>query len=233
MKTQIAFVLALFVLVGCASETETRAVHEIANFYGGRVSYSKGVAASTTEGSKKYFELKLSESQYINSVAAEEPASFSALTIYRNLSEEEKDKYTHIKTSVEQQAGDSEKTTEFEYTIQKLKTVEAKLALIKPLQEILKHRHYEQLTQQLDSSAFRNFDMKTFYAQLDTIASACGEINDYHLHAFTFFESEVDQEQKPLLELKGVLVRNKQNVRISVILSTLPEDNRIYGLHFK
>jgi hypothetical protein len=61
----------------------------------------------------------------------------------------------------------------------------------------------------MDSSAFRSFDIKTFYAQLDTIASACGEINDYQFHAFTFFELEVNQEQKVLLELKGVLLRSK------------------------
>jgi hypothetical protein len=150
-----------------------------------------------------------SDSPYVNSVEAEVPGSFSAFTVYRNLSEEEKEKYTHIKTSVEQQAGDSKKTTEFEYTIQKLKTLEAKLYQIKPLQENLKHRHYDQLTQRMDSSAFRSFDIKTFYAQLDTIASACGEINDYQFHAFTFFELEVNQEQKVLLELKGVLLRSK------------------------
>ncbi len=181
MQKFLGMVMAAFVLTSCASETETKAVQEIANFYGGRVSYSKGVATSTSEGSKLYFELKLSDSPYINSVEAEEPGSFSAFAVYRNLSEEEKEKYTHIKTSIEQQAGDSKKTTEFEYTVQKLKTVEAKLSKIKLLQETLKHRHYGQLTELMDSSAFSNFDMKAFYAQLDTIANACGEINEYQI----------------------------------------------------
>ena len=109
MKTQIAFVLALLTLVGCASETENKALQSIASHYGCSVSFSKGVAASTSEGSKKYFELKLTGGSYLDSLAAEESASYSALTLYQSFSPEEKQNYTQIKTVVEQQADGGKK----------------------------------------------------------------------------------------------------------------------------
>lgn len=229
MRKCFLFILAIFVFFGCASESEKSAIKAISSFYGCSVSYSKGVSASTSEESMDYVGLTLSGG-LLDSLDAEEPASYGALTLYQTLSQEEREEYSHIKVTIEQHEGASTKTTEYEYAIGKLQLVNAKLSSVKVLEDNLKQRQYDTLIKQLANS--KDVDKQGFVAQMDSLDQGYGEIKDYEFRSFTFFTSEVNNEQKELLELKGILYRSKKNHRFNVILSQRPEDKKVYGVHF-
>lgn len=96
MKRNLFIVLAVVLgLMGCASETEQAAMDQVSQVFGPITNMSKGVATSTEEGkSGKYFDIEITNPDFFREgVDLTEVAGGAACILYKNFSEEEREKY--------------------------------------------------------------------------------------------------------------------------------------------
>src|ERR1700752_3010499 len=102
MKKTSLLCALLLALISCnkfvsISKNEDNGIKEVLDFFGGTCEYSIGASYSSNEGSKKYFELKISKSDVVEKYteAPEVASSNVAYTFYKNLKNETK-KYDEI-----------------------------------------------------------------------------------------------------------------------------------------
>src|SRR5438309_8729239 len=103
MKAKYFVLSSLLMVISCTgnfkiTDNEDKGVKEVLSLFGGYCKYSIGWDVSTKTGKKKYFELELSKSAFVDNMAdmTELPASGVAYYFYKNLKGERR-KYTHIK----------------------------------------------------------------------------------------------------------------------------------------
>lgn len=100
----LLYSICLFILISCASETEQKGLTEIVNLYGGTATISKGASTSTSEGSKRYIEINIENSEVLNSDSTKNVEMYflnSIYLLYANQTKEERENYDSYQLEVE------------------------------------------------------------------------------------------------------------------------------------
>src|ERR1700761_2048346 len=125
------------------SKNELKGVKEVADFYGGYCEYSVGASFGTGEDTKKYFELKITQSDVLSRFAAVPwvATSNAAYIFYKNL-DKEKTKYNQIRTELD--FTDGKKYSENFETGQLDSLVES-MKIFDTVYDLIRNRNFEGL----------------------------------------------------------------------------------------
>jgi hypothetical protein len=209
------------------TDNEDKGVKEILSFYGGQCEYSVGASASTADGKKKYFELKLSKSDAIErfSNKIEMPASNIAFLFYKNLLEE-KSNYDEIH-SVIIFNDNTEKT--FQYSLKKLELVSKRMQLANKVVELLTKKDYENLKSLLNSD-FAQYDKNKLISNIIKYEPQFGDIKEFRPFGFRINESK---NGISLLHISGMLIREVKNTEFSIDVDLNSEKDEVLILQYK
>ncbi|AXT59204.1 hypothetical protein D1816_02190 [Aquimarina sp. AD10] len=244
MKKIISLLICVLLLVSCGNkhegeekpsllsnlinitDNENNGIEEILNFYGGRCEYSIGVSASTSDGTKKYFEIEMSQSDEIEKRLDKPilPSSNIAYIFYKNLKEEKKNyDAIHVilvsKNNVEQ---------EFKYPVSTLEKVEQRISLNDKTVNLLKEKKFENLKTMLNNELIP-FDKNELVPRLIKLEPQFGDIKEYRFFGFMI----APYKGKDILHLSGALLREKQNHEFSIDVDFNSNRDELYQLQYK
>ncbi len=238
MKPIFYTLSCILLLVSCkpaGSKEDRQAAKEIANFWGGKCSYSTTASFSTKKGKRKIFNLKLSGSPAFNTkVPPVVIASNMAWTAYSKWTPDEKEKYTEIDARL-QKTGKEKEELNYEYTIQQLKTVNSKLPFLNTCVTELKEHKLAELFHHIDPSLYTDSSITDFTKTTAQFDSAYGRLNDYKLVGFSFSEGAVKGRKIPVIVLYVTLIYTKDKLQFSFYADNRKEINEtfLYGLRFE
>lgn len=118
-----AFIL---LLVACASEEEQNTFNVIGDYYGAKVTYTKGFSSEVGKKSEKHITLNLKGGPYIETEKPDQLAVYAAVLLYVNLSDENANKYTHIKINLFDDQTQNEAIYKRTYDIATIKNIASK-----------------------------------------------------------------------------------------------------------
>ncbi|WP_225037344.1 hypothetical protein [Winogradskyella sp. SM1960] len=209
------------------TDNENAGVDEILGFYGGQVEYSIGASASTKDGSKKYFKLKISQSDAIEKLAdkMEMPASNIAYLFYRNLKEEIQN-YDEIHSVITFVDG-TEKT--FEYSTKQLGTVHSRMKTVNKVVELINSNDFQTLKSMLNNE-FVEFDKEEIITNLENMNPKFGKVIEFNPYGFRINKTKSGIE---ILHVSGAMIRELQNNAFSVDLKLNSEKEEIFLIQYK
>jgi hypothetical protein len=210
------------------TDNEDKGIKEILAFYGGYCEYSIGSTIGS-EGTEKYFELKMTESGLLEKLAAinEMPSSNIAYLFYKNLTQE-KVKYSYIKVVIElKNKGISSRS----FQISDLKILEQKIDVIYQVSDLISKSNFEKLFALIDKSAIPDLTLDKVTTLCKQVENQCGTIDSLTFQGFSFFKLE---DGTGLLHLAGIQSRKKQNIPLSIIINPKKEsiENSIESIKF-
>ena len=208
------------------SDNEYKGVEEILNFYGGYCEYSIGISASTKDGKKKYFELKMSESEAIEERLDKPklPSSNIAYIFYKNLKEEKKN-YDAIHVVL---ISKDNSKLEFEYPISTLEHVERRMNLNDKTVNLLREKKFAELSSMMNNELIP-FDKEELVPRLIELEPQLGNIKEYRFFGFMI----VPFKGKDILHLSGSLLRENQNHEFSIDIDFNSDNDELYQLQYK
>ena len=133
-KLLTAFIL---LLVACASEQEEKAFTVIGDYYGAKVTYTKGFSSEVGKKTVKNINLNIKGGPYIGVENSKELAAYAAVLLYVNLSDEEADKYTHVTIKLFEDEPEKEAIYSSTYDIETIRNIAALSANFQKAEEIL------------------------------------------------------------------------------------------------
>jgi hypothetical protein len=133
-KLLTAFIL---LLVACASEQEQNAFNVIGDYYNAKVTYTKGFSSEVGKKTENYINLNIKGSPYLSTVKPEELAVYAAVMLYVNLSDEEANKYTHIKINLFNDQTEVEANYNRTYDIETIQNIASKSQYFQKAEQFL------------------------------------------------------------------------------------------------
>lgn len=250
MKKTILFYTIIFTtLIGCnqregehktgllsylvnISDTEDAGVKDVLGFYGGYCEYSIGTTVSSEASDKKYFELKLSQSEGADRYkeAPRYPASNIAYRFYRNLSAEEKQKYTHINPVLVFSDG-SER--EFEYSTWELGVVEKRMKFLDKVVNIIREKRFEDLKPMLNDSTMASYDKNELIDNLIKADPRFGNVTAEGFRIFGYRIDALDSKGNDYLYISGAIMRDKQANEFSMVVDPYTDKEEIFILQYE
>jgi len=233
MKKIIYFLVLSFLLTACVekkegksqksilsniidvSKTEYKGVDEVLFYYGGVCNRRIGVSVNKTE-KKTYFELEMMKSIVLEELAdmIEMPSSNIAYIFYHNLNNEEKNKYSFIRVTVDFKDGSK---TSNDFPVEKLAQLENNIDKLFYISKLISKSDYTTLFEKLDTDASKEWTiskLESFCGQKDI---QFGQVDSIHFHGFHFIQKNRLREKEVLL-LSGLQFREKQNTPFSIII---------------
>ncbi len=210
LMKQTLHILVLLLLFSCnkigVSETETKAVDKILEFYGGQVNRAIGFKTKNTT-KINYFELKVSKSQLLDNDQKDLAghAGNIAYLFYSNL-KDEKSNYQEIKVVIDLQNGESRS---YDFPVSDLKDIENLLPFINKTNSFIRKKDYKGFAETF-STQFKA-DEKDLKNLFDELHSRFGEIKEIQFQGFSFAE---DPKVGPYILVKEVLVLDKEAGRM-------------------
>lgn len=211
------------------TNNEDSGVKKILDFYGGYCEYAIGASASTDDGKKKYFELRLSRSGVLEKQRAnpELIASNAAYIFFTNL-KKERDNYDEIHTVLN--FADGKKGT-FEFSTKQLQLVEKKMAVVNKIVAIIKERDFEALRPMLVESDLFPYDKNQLISSLKIVDPQFGSVTEgFRPFGFRINKTKFGAE---IVHIAGAVIRDKQSNAFSVDLSLNGKDNKAYKLDYR
>ncbi|MAP55456.1 hypothetical protein [Altibacter sp.] len=92
----LTIILLALIKVSCASETEKKSLNSVEEIYGATTAYSKKSSFDVAQGTKKEFNIVVSNSKMIDTLPPTVTSGNIALLVFEGLSEEEKKAYNGI-----------------------------------------------------------------------------------------------------------------------------------------
>ncbi|MBU2947016.1 hypothetical protein [Zobellia uliginosa] len=207
------------------TDNEDAGVKEILDFYGGQCKYAIGASASTKDGSKKYFELEMSQSEAIeerlNKVHL--PSSNIAYIFFKNLKEEKKN-YDAIHVVL---ISEDKSEQEFKFPISTLEQVQQRMALNDKTINILKEKKFEELKPMLNNELI-TFDKEELISRLMELEPQFGDVKEYRFFGFKV----VPYKGTEILHLSGALLRENQNHEFSIDIDFKSDKDELYQLQY-
>ncbi|ANQ51728.1 hypothetical protein MY04_4390 [Flammeovirga sp. MY04] len=237
MKKTIFF-LFLSLLFSCSvksiilSETERKGVDDIVNFYGGYCESTIGKSVANGEASITYFEVKLKESEGVEQFKKDSKFASSnmAYRLYRNLTEEEKAKYTEIRTAIVFENGI---TKEYTFKPEELAVVDNKSKTVDLVVDYIKDKNFNKLSSLLNDSSAIQYDKAELIHQIETGETTFGKITEEGFRIFGYRKVKFNRKFKKYLMISGVIVRDGKSNEFSVVMDPKLETNEVLGLEYK
>lgn len=209
------------------SENEKKAVKEVVNLYGGKVTVSKQ-DSTTPAGNKNIVQVQLSQSRfadnYTDMAMPELPASGVAYAFYKKLGNE-KQKYTHVKTQLVLKNGEKE---EYEYPVDELELVNEKMPIAQKIADLIKQRNYKALKPMLDST-YGGYDKEQFIENLEETDARLGKANELVIVGFRFYKLS----GKDILHISGQMMRSAGTNAVSIDIDPNDQQQRAIMINYK
>ncbi len=204
---------------------EQNGINQVLGFYGGAVSYSKGLAS----GSQQYFKIEVSKSGALDSsmqIAELSVANISIL-LYSSL-QEERTRYSEIRTVVNYSSGQKAERT---YETDKLDMVLNRMEVVMKIVGLLKEKKYDDIAPLLnDQSNIIAYKKSELINKIKKAEPGLGEINQFIPYGFMFATTD---KQKNILHIAGVIQRANQNNEFSVDFDPSSTKNEAIFLNYK
>ncbi len=142
MKNTITVCLVALLFAACASDSEKKSLDKIAEIYNAKTSYTKSFNSSVGTETMKSFNVKVSESVMIDSLAATVTTANIAMLVYEGLTSEEKDNYTIIDVELVNAKND---TVAYNYPLDVLKEISDKSTYFKTFSESVMNKSYSKI----------------------------------------------------------------------------------------
>jgi hypothetical protein len=218
-----------FTVIGCnsdhLSESEDKGIKDILANFGGKCEYSIGY---NIEGSKsrKYFELRLSESRYQKAFDSipEVPSSNIAFTFFKHLIPNETVRYDFIRSKILLISG-KEFSKDFES--KKLLLVDSKMHELENTLDLLKSKKYSELERNLNNSVIP-YNKRELMTEFERIDSIYGGVEDFSFLGFRFYKFSANTE---LLHISASVKQLRAVLNFSIDLN--PYNNDIYLIRYE
>ena len=211
------------------TENEDKGIKEILDFYGGECKYSVGVVESTKDNEdKKYFEIELMKSFVFSKYPDKHEFTTSniAYGFFKNLNQEERENYTHIRGTL---VLDNGERVEHDYSREDLAVVEQKMKIVQSVIDAIKEKKFENLGPFLNPENVFTYDKNQLINGLRTVDPQFGNIQEFRLFGFKFTNAG-DNE---VLNISGMLFRDVQNNEFKVYLNPKSKKEEILSLDYK
>jgi len=210
------------------TDNEDTGIREVLNLYGGKCKYSSGIAASGSFGSKKYFELQLT-----NCNSLEQRRNLSELTaanvaylFYKSLKNEQKN-YSEIRTEIT--FDDDEYKGKYPDSL--LDIVVTKMKIVSAIIDLLKVKNYNAVADTLnDNNFFVNFNKAEFIENIKKVDASLGNIKEFVPYGFSFFDTV---DGKTLLHISGLVRRDKMSNEFSVNIDPASNDGKAIMIKYE
>lgn len=214
------------------SDNEDAGVKDVLGFFGGKCEYSIGKSVSTEEKTKKYFELRLFESEAIEKFANNPgfPASNIAYRFYKNLNAEERQNYTHIKPVIVFADG---REIEFEISAWELEIVDKRMPFLKKVVNIIREKKFDELSPLLNDSTFADYDKGELIENLKKIDPQFGNVTEEGFRLFGYKIDAMDNEGNDYLYISGAIIRDIQANEFSLVIDPYSDKEEILLLQYK
>jgi hypothetical protein len=208
------------------SDNENNGIQEILDFYGGRAEYSIGASASTSDGTKKYFEIEMSQSDAIDKRLDKVylPSSNIAYRFYKNLKEEKKD-YDEIKIVL---ISKDNKKQEFNFPITLLEKAEKRIKVQEKTISLLKDKKFDELKEMLNNEVVP-FDKDELISSLKKFEPQLGDIIEFRLFGFKVTKIK----DKEFMHISGAIIREKQNNEFSIDIDFNSDKYELYQIQYE
>lgn len=218
--------IALILLFSCnkigVSKTEVKAVDKVIEFYGGQV--NRAIGFKTKNSTKiNYFELKVSQSQLLNSDQRDLQAHAGniAYLFYSNL-KNEKSNYQEIKVQIDLQSGENRT---YQFPVSDLMEVEKLMPVINKTNNFIKAEDYKAFATEF--SPKYKIDDKALKNLFDELHAKFGEIKEIQFQGFTFAEHA---DAGSFISVKEVIILEKNAGRMLVNYDRKPQ--KVLGFSF-
>jgi len=214
---KIILILGLLMLNSCGNdvgvtENEINGVQQALNFYGGKCHRHKGVSASTDIGNSTFFELEMFESELLELFKPfpQVPSSNIAYLFYNGLGDEKKN-YNQVRVKINFSDGTNYKSN---YSDKQLKEYDDVKPVLFEVAKMLKENKYKELSDRFVSDV----DVKDEQIKLafEPQNKQYGNIKETQLHGFQIINDETYGE---LIQIMGVLIRETNDTRLSVVIN--------------
>jgi hypothetical protein len=209
------------------TENEKKGLKEVTSIYGGKVKYLQGDSAVDTSEEKRFFELQLSKSKFIElyKESPELTASGVAYAFYKKLGND-KQKYTHIKSELILNNGNK---LEYEYPVNELEIVNTKIKIADKIIALIKQGNFDAIKPMLDDSSFAKYNKDEFIANLKETDSHLEKVNELVIIGFRFYKIY----GKDILHISGQLMRGTQANAFSIDLDPSDVQERAVMINYK
>ncbi|WP_299218321.1 hypothetical protein [uncultured Aquimarina sp.] len=191
------------------TENENKGIDEVLDFYQANCEYFIGFSSSNTEDSKKYFKLKMSNSEklYLLEEELEIPASNIAYRFYKNL-ENERSNYDEIQTVFITRDGNEES---YVFNRETLDFIHKKATLVNTILDSMKLKEYDFLKSTLSTRSYGEHKGRLIkdFKKMD---SMYGEISNYSPLGYKVYRTKSDLK---ILHISGFALRGRQNHALS------------------
>lgn len=240
MRFVFVWLLTAFLLSNCNSNDQSNSVSEskgvdaVLAFFGGKVTYSKGLTSSTDDQLQgRFYELKLSglEEKIKRYFATPQlPASNCAYLFYHALTSEEKKAYSFIRIVIE---GANVNTT-YEFATADLAQVEQATRLVAHSISYMQAAQYEHLLAKGNLLAASRQEWSKATAMFAAVDQQYGTVKEFNLQGFEFVQHKTPNGPKRLVRMVGILMRGKQNTDFTFLLdpTASSQSEYLYGFDF-
>ncbi|MEL6562557.1 MAG: hypothetical protein AAFQ94_30585 [Bacteroidota bacterium] len=213
------------------SDNEDKGVKDVLGFYGGKCEYSIGKSVSNGK-SKKFFELRLFESEAIEQFSNNPKfaASNIAYRFYRNLNEQERGNYTHIRPVIAFADGSE---TEFEFSTWELEVVDKRIPFLNKVVNIIREKKFDDLLPLLNDSSIVQYDKYELIENLKKGDPQFGNVTEEGFRIFGYRIDALDNKGNDFLYFSGAIIRDIQANEFSLVLDPYSEKEEIFLLQYK
>lgn len=214
------------------SDTESKGVDDILDFYGGYCEYSIGKYKINDEAIVNFYELKLSQSQILEKFKKDSNFASSniAYRFYRNLSNDEKSKYSEIRTKLLFENG---REKEYIFQSDDLRRVENKITTLDKIVDLIKYKNFREISPFLNDSTVIQYDKQELISNLEKVDSTYGNITDEGFQLFGFREVKYNRKHKKYLMISGIIKRDKLSNKFSIVMDPKLNSDEVISLEYK
>ncbi|MEM6805557.1 MAG: hypothetical protein AAF696_29440 [Bacteroidota bacterium] len=214
------------------SDTENAGIKEVHNFLGGNCEYIIGKSFSSGNEVRNYFEIKISESEGLE-VYKKFPqlaGANIAYRFYKNLSEEEKEKYWKIDAKIVFLDGQEEV---YEFKKEELKMVDRKMPFLHKVIDIIREKRFNELDPLLNNSMVFQYDKSEFIDKLKEKDAKFEEVAEEGFMMYGYEIYKAGDIEKEVLSIKGIIMRKKDANKFTILLEPYSDEEVIYHLGYE
>lgn len=211
------------------TDNEEKGIKEILDYYGGECEYSIGFVESTKDNEdKKFFEIELRNTEVIGKYVdkPEFIGSNIAFRFFKNLNEEERQNYSHIRGTVVSENG---RKMSYDFSREILTSVEKKVEVVENVIQLIKEKRFEDIGALVNPEDVFDYDKNQIVNGLKKVDPQLGNIQEFRLFGFKFTSAG----GKGVLNISGMLVRDIQSTEFKVLLNPGSEKEEILMLDYK
>ena len=205
------------------SENEKKGMKEVQTLYGGKLKYSTGDSAADQAGEKKFFQLELSGSKFVDKYykTAELPASGMAYAFYKKLGDD-KNKYTDIKSVLVLSGKD---TMRYDYKVAELELVQSKVKIAEKIAQLIKNKDYEALKPLLSDSTVNKNDL---IENIKSMEAQLGNAGELVIIGYQFY----NVYGKDFLQISAQVMRDTKSNAFTIVIDPNDRQERALTINY-